>query len=366
MNSENEPRLSEFEELDSVNKENKDTTTKRPIGVIILAVFGVVAVLAALGIGIFQLADKSKNGLSENLSSLGSNISNLFQGKERLVVNTSSLTIASGEKTTLSVEHKNKRANTSGDYFITISCAEGVEIELDGKEVTCDKETLLTATEDPELTVTSLKSRYVDIEITARFESEDAKQDLSSDLLLTVVNRKIASELTDDKKDQTEDKETPKTEEKPKEEEKKPEERAPEFITVERRGSRYSYPDGTPDLAVTINDIGYLDRNGKFVSSNSVTRDDRIAVRFTVSNLGNKETGNWYFSALVPVEGDSYHRSGKQPSLQPGDKMVFTLGFDNIDYRGEGKFYLNIDPLGEIKEVSELNNFAQAQFRVRR
>lgn len=361
MNEENIPQKDES--TDFIDAENLSEKPARPIWVVILAIAGIIAVLTALGIGIFQLAGRAP----ENISEIGSNLGNLFRGEEKLVLSTESMTVASGEEVSLAITHKNNKSKGAGIYTIEFICGDGVSVELEGAAVDCNKQTEISAIDkDVHFSLTSDEERYIDVTVKVFFMSEES--DLESDISLTVVNRNIAStnpnEETPTPAEPTKEPETPTT--KPAEPAKE-ETKTPQFITVEHRGSRYSDPNGTPDLKVTINDVGYyLNEDKSFVSTDRIRARDRAVVKFTVENVGNKETGNWYFSSLLPIEGDRYYRSGSQISLQPGDKMVFTLAFDGMSYRGEDTLYINVDPLDQIKEISELNNIAQAKFRVNR
>ncbi len=95
---------------------------------------------------------------------------------------------------------------------------------------------------------------------------------------------------------------------------------------------------GLPDLAVTINAVGYLATSSadSFIASSTVPVGNRPAVRFTIKNIGTNVTGTWYFSATIPTQTSYLYQSLPQQSLNPGDSIDYTLGFDQAN-RGAAK-----------------------------
>jgi hypothetical protein len=115
---------------------------------------------------------------------------------------------------------------------------------------------------------------------------------------------------------------------------------------------------GRPDLVATILSVGYLRRDG---DTNSYIADDTVpsgrqgAVRFSVANRGGEPTGTWNFSARLPSDSDSNYRSGTQRSLNPGDSIIFTLGFDSSDH-GRNTIRVTADSNDRVSESNESNN----------
>lgn len=364
MNVEKDSRDNEQPVNDQENNMNKEDSS-RPIWVIILAMLGIFAVITALGIGIFQIAGRT----SDNFSEIRSNLGGLFQREERLSLSTESMTIASDEVINITVQHQNKKTDT-GSYTIEFGCVEGVTAELEGEPISCGESAdLVTIDSDIRLTLSSTADRYKDVPVKVSFLSED--KELQSDLLFTVVNRKIASESPTADSDTVDDEKS--------NEEKEPEATQSTEDTNDKEGN-ISKPEPTrpktpkvvervepSDIKVTIDEIGYIDPSSReFVRSSRVKTTDRAAIKLTISNIGKSETGNWYFTALVPTKNDRYRNSGKQISLKPGQKMGVTLSFDDIDPRGDQTFYFNADPRNEVKEVTKRNNTAQIKFNVLR
>lgn len=115
---------------------------------------------------------------------------------------------------------------------------------------------------------------------------------------------------------------------------------------------------GRPDLVTNILSVGYLRRTG---DTNSYVADDRVpsgyqgAVRFSIANRGTDVSGTWNFAARLPSTSDSNYRSGTQRSLNPGDSIIFTLGFDGSD-RGQNTIRVTADSTDRVSESNENNN----------
>lgn len=119
-------------------------------------------------------------------------------------------------------------------------------------------------------------------------------------------------------------------------------------------------PMGKPDLAVKILEIGVIDKiTNLWLATTSLRSIDRIAVRFLVENLGTKETGSWYFNAVLPTYPSYIYSANSQVSLLPGERIEFTLGFDSVEKKDGNIVVINVDPANSIFEVSEENNIAK-------
>lgn len=325
----------------------------RPIWITLLAVAGILAVIAALGMGILELASRG----SQNVSDITTGLGNLFGREERIVLTAEESTINAGDEVEVGLEHRNRDSENEGAYSIEFECEEGVSVSMDGEEAPCN-EAIDLGEELPAsllLSIATTESRYTDLPIVVRFDGSEAE--VESDTLVTVVNTDIDSTVTTGEEEQEE--ETPEESEGESEEEA-----APTYVTVKRYGGRYSDPNGTADLHVSIDAVG-IDRNDDFRSRERVDEDDRAAVAFTVTNTGTKETGAWFFSAILPTGEPYYFQSDTQASLLPGDRIEFILAFDDIEGRGKTSLYIHADPIDNVRELSSLNNVAEAVFNVR-
>ena len=109
---------------------------------------------------------------------------------------------------------------------------------------------------------------------------------------------------------------------------------------------------GSPDLVVTIISIT-PDASG------------RNQARFVISNKGtNVATRGWDFYAQLPLDPPYTFVSQSQQALYPGDKVVYTLGYDAPTNNGYGyqanTFSVTADPQNLIPEIDKSNNTASA------
>ncbi|MBI5405937.1 hypothetical protein HY972_02780 [Candidatus Kaiserbacteria bacterium] len=90
---------------------------------------------------------------------------------------------------------------------------------------------------------------------------------------------------------------------------------------------------GLPDLIVNIDAIGYLATTSaeSFIASSTVPVHNRPAVAFTIKNVGTGATGTWRWSASIPTQTAYIYQSQPQQSLNPGDRIDYTLGFDQAN-----------------------------------
>lgn len=99
----------------------------------------------------------------------------------------------------------------------------------------------------------------------------------------------------------------------------------------------------------------------------SITPDStgRYQARFVISNKGtNVATRGWDFYAQLPLDPTYTFVSQSQQALYPGDKVVYTLGFDAPTNNGYGypsnTFSVTADPQNLIPEIDKSNNTASA------
>ncbi|MBA3789527.1 hypothetical protein H0X32_04040 [Patescibacteria group bacterium] len=124
------------------------------------------------------------------------------------------------------------------------------------------------------------------------------------------------------------------------------------------RGTRAPY--GLPDLATTIISVGYLANasNDSFVAAPVIPVGARAAVRFTISNAGTNASGPWNFGARIPTQNGYTYNSPIEASLNPGDGVIFTLGFDQVPPGSNEPINILVDPNNLIQETNEANNNA--------
>ncbi len=116
---------------------------------------------------------------------------------------------------------------------------------------------------------------------------------------------------------------------------------------------------GAPDLAVQI------------VSAPAQAAiGSRVSLQFVVTNVGTNVAGaGWMFNAVLPYTPIYVYPSGGQQALYPGDKIVYTLGYDVVPqnygyYGGQAQATIEVDPLNYVNESSDYNNTAVATYQV--
>lgn len=117
--------------------------------------------------------------------------------------------------------------------------------------------------------------------------------------------------------------------------------------------------NGLIDFQVTIDAIGILNSDNQFVASSTPSVREKIAVKFTVKNIGNKKSENWYFNAVIPTSPAHIFHSKSQQALAPGEKIEFTMGFDKPKIGENQLVIINVDPSGGIKESDKTNNITK-------
>lgn len=123
---------------------------------------------------------------------------------------------------------------------------------------------------------------------------------------------------------------------------------------------------GLPDLVVSITNVGYLTSTstGSFVASSTVPNGSVAAVQFTIKNVGAGATGAWRFSASIPTQTSYIFQSPPQQSLNPGESIDYTLGFDQAN-KGAGQtisITANFDHV--VAESDSTNDSASAKITV--
>lgn len=126
-------------------------------------------------------------------------------------------------------------------------------------------------------------------------------------------------------------------------------------------------PNGVPDLSIQILATGIASTSTattteSFSPKSSILQGQRPAIQFIVKNIGTNESGEWNFNAQIPTSlagGD--FTSAPQPSLRPGDFVLFTIAFDDLRNTGENRARFLVDPSAKItKDQNRLNNEATA------
>lgn len=125
-------------------------------------------------------------------------------------------------------------------------------------------------------------------------------------------------------------------------------------------------PTNLPDLAVNIIAVGYLATSSadSFVERSSVPVGKNPAIRFTIKNIGANKTGIWRFSASIPAQTSYTYQSQPQQSLNPGDSIGYTLGFDEANKGANQIISITANFDSTISESKTDNNSASAAITI--
>jgi hypothetical protein len=138
--------------------------------------------------------------------------------------------------------------------------------------------------------------------------------------------------------------------------------KSPQSTTVSNQISSYA---GKPDLSVKLLSTGIINRSTKqFTQTSTMGTGDEVGMRFEVRNIGNAVSGSWNLKATLPSATTPNYNSDPQMSLNPGDRIEFTLGFDNPTNIGSVTAYVYADPANVINESNEGNNSIGVPFNI--
>ncbi|MFI5260421.1 MAG: hypothetical protein ACHQU0_01330 [Candidatus Paceibacteria bacterium] len=123
---------------------------------------------------------------------------------------------------------------------------------------------------------------------------------------------------------------------------------------------------GLPDLIATIKAVGYLSTTttDSFIATTTVPNGNRPAVVFTIKNVGGSATGPWRFSASIPTQTAYIYQSQPQQSLNPGDSIDYTLGFDEANKGANQMISITANFDHAVTESTVNNNSASASVTV--
>lgn len=319
-----------------------------------LAVIGFVAILIFGVWGLIQVGRMFPSVMSA-ISSAAVSLSSVFVPAERLEIALPSGNVVSGEPFTIAWTHESKRKD--GTYSLSFDCRDGLSMEAPGvngvyQKVFCNTPFNLTnETSSMKLIAISSASRFLDVPLKLTFTRLDTGEvSAETATAVTVVNEKPTgtTAVTPPATGGTGSSVRPGT---------------PSRNTyVVTQAGRSSDPNGRADLSVTILDTGTVDSNNVYVKSGSISRQQKGAVRFIIENLGSKTVESWNFSAVLPTLPMHIFSSPMQPALGPGDKIEYTLAFDQVDGAAtQNTITINADPSNMVwNEATENNNIAKA------
>jgi len=332
-----------------------------------LAIIGFIAVLFVGLWGSVQVVKLIPRVIS-NLAAVTS-FRSVFVPNEELTITIPDLLVPSNKVFELSWEHKGRIEG--GTYAFRYACKEGLSFSVQDKEnseeevakkITCD--TPFIFSNDINflfLTPLSEVNRFVDVPFSITSIHKNGESVTLDDSLFTVVNESIsgsslpASDVDNTDTDSGSSGDTSLV---------AGEKEDVVFPIFDSRSA--SNPNGQVDLQVRITDIGTADAAGIFTASSSINVYAQGVIKFSVTNIGSKTSDNWTFNAVLPTYPMHIFHSTSQKALQPGDRIDFTLGFDQLNGTlTDGVITINVDPTGSIRnEFDRDNNIAQVTFEI--
>lgn len=324
-------------------------TLLRPIAILVLCI---VLLILLVGAGA-KLAQKIRG--ANLVSSLFSAIS---LSSERIVVSANPSAVSSGKPFVISWTHE--KQHEDGSYELTYPCRPNFDLTLDSKEsIPCNAAFPVTGKTSLAIIPILDADTSVDMPVSITFTPNGAfRAALSGSAIVTVSPKDQAS--TDGNHTQgsgTTTSPSP-TSSSSNEGGSGTLTPGPKTEKIFPTGSRID-PNGVPDLAIEIVDSGILLNAGSstetFVPKGVLSANDRAAVVFDVKNIGTNVSGAWHFTASLPIAGGDFTSDTEAP-LAPGDKIRFTIGFDNIPI-GSSVAKFTVDPQNEVsRDIHRTNN----------
>ena len=296
-----------------------------------VAIIGLIAILVLGAWGIIQLVV----GLPDFFARFSSSTprTTTTSSAEQIVITAPSI-VTSGQPFTLAWQRKGGSGAVS--YMFSYSCVEGLSFAVPtpaGKyqQVPCNTPFNYTnATQNVDLIALlpngATKQVQAAITVTATRLSDNTTTATASSTL-TILPAKSAQPATTPPNTNT-----------------RPSSSSTSHYTASGRTTNLY---GNPDLAVRI------------ISARPV--GSRYSVQFEVSNVGTNVTPyGWEFTASLPLTPSYTFVSQSQQKLYPGDRIVYTLGFDapTYNYYYNNTFSVTADPQYLVNDANRSNNTA--------
>lgn len=317
--------------MNDVSEAQKSTVMK------IMAIVGFVAVIVFAVWLAVQIVTLMPSAFS-SLASIADGVYNYEEPKAELIVTNNETLKNAGETFTVSWDE----IDVAGEYTFSYACADGVSVDVRNhtgvwETVECDEVLSLgTATFFLPIIVESERQRFADVTYTIAFTPESGdRTTLFSHNAITIVNPSIPqsnvvsedTETEDDVEETVEPEVAGETTTNVPTQPSTP--RVIETIVLE---TPVSNPNGFVDLAVRLTAVGHLDSNGNFSQRGNIDDDARGAFQFEVRNIGTKTSDEWDFIATL-TSGTEYD-APTQIELKPQERVLFTLGYDNVGQDG--------------------------------
>ncbi|MEX0931413.1 MAG: CARDB domain-containing protein [Candidatus Paceibacterota bacterium] len=346
--------------------QNKSARNQFIIGIAIL-------VILIIGVGGVLLV-KSSDTLSQAVERSVAAITSLFTGSEEsLEVVLDSQSITSGDETTITFNHISP-SSTDGAYAVAFGCTTGAEYSIspdsvfltEESEVRCGSYYRIKDAEMP-LTASITSSVNDAIQVPVYVSYFDGSTIVVRGESLLTVQKVLATNTDQNPENSSTTEENTNTEPTIPTNSQSSQTTTPteepsagsqtEVITQINTTSETSAPTGgNPDLVAKLLDVGVLNKlTNEYTATSTYSRSDRIGIRFEVINEGGSRANNWYFSAILPTYPVYIYTSDTQQALNPGEKIEFTIGFDQVT-AGDKTVTINVDPGKQVNGDNFDNN----------
>lgn len=332
----------------SAEQENTKSTIKN-----IIAIIGFI-ILLAIGVwSAIQVIKFVPRLFSETGTITPTNTIDL--GNRDIALEVSTLSANSGEPITLTWAHT---GDETGILSFSYACTEGFYFQIAGRPAPCNAPYNIPAT-NLTLEVTPLSAKQnVEVPLALTYTNADGES-VRDTKTLTVMNAAVVvDEETPSSTEQDTTKEGTISKGGPVEpvsNTTQTKTQTPQPVVKTIKVPRVSNPYGIADISVEMIAIGDINQYGAFEPKGVLRTYTRGAAKFRVTNLGDKETGLWYFNATLPTQGGYPFNSQAQSSLMPGSSVDIFMTFDQL-VPGVHTFHVQVDPYNAIPELNEYNN----------
>ncbi len=319
----------------------------------VLAVIGILALLVIGMWGSVTVASAVPGGLSRALAALVSFSSIFVPASETITVNGPSGVVTAHTPFTLTFAHSDK--SVQGSYRLRYLCADGISLNsaVNGSDQTvfCNVPFNFNAQDAITLVGSNTSDLQQPVEMFIDFTPNGVMTPTVTGSTAVIIGTNALSSSTPVSVTPT-----PAPTPKPK---PTPRPTTPTTTTypVVQTSGQVSDPNGYVDLTARVIEVGYVDKTtGAFTASSTPSRQNRIAVRFAVENLGTKRSPSFAFNAVLPTIPSHIFSAPPQQELNPGDRIEFTIGFDTFVDALVGDITINVDPTNSINERNKDNN----------
>jgi hypothetical protein len=318
--------------MNSVNRQKKEVVMRSLAVAGLIALICLIAWLSVQIVRVAPAAFSSLASLAEGISRYEDTLSKSDEPRDLFIHEAVEL-VDSGNQVNLSWD----KPETQGSFTLSYACTDGVTLSVLNEEgvrdLECGLEYSLGDRTEVKVIPESTTKRYVDVTYNVSYNlPENNALHSRGSAILTITNRDILDTNNEGNDDVTFGSDDVITSNETSSDVVTPtDSNVGTQVNVPTYQFQYkipvSNPNGYTDLRATYIGVGTI-VNGKFVTKD-LRQDTTGAIQFEVKNIGNKTSAGWTFTVTLP-DGTTYN-SGKQESLKPNERAVFTIGMQTGD-----------------------------------